>query len=188
MIFTIKEWRMRRSFVVLACVCVLVAASAIAQTSASAPKPGPEHKKLEAFVGTWTYEGEAKKNAFGPAGKITGTDVYEMLPGGFAIMHRWDEKNPLGAVKGTEIWAYDPIKKTYTINYFTSLGEIGSGTFTLNGNTWTAVNSGITYEGKMGYGKGSATISPTTITVKWDASSDGKTFVPAFEGKWTKAK
>ena len=179
---------MNRLSILSVCLCLFVTVTAIGQAPTPLPKPGPEHKRLESFVGTWTYEGEAKKNAFGPAGKITGTDVFEMLPGGFAVIHRWDEKNPLGSLKGTEIWAYDPIKKTYTMNYFTNLGEVGSGTFTINGNTVTATSSGITYEGKMGYGRGTWTLSPTTITVKWDASSDGKTFAPSFEGRWTKTK
>src|SRR5262245_60288603 len=118
-------------------ICLMFAVAAmLAQAPSQGPKPGPENKKLEQFVGTWTYEGETKKSPFGPAGKITGTDVYEMLPGGFFLQHRWDEKNPLGSVKGLEIWGYDPLKKVYTYNNFTSLGEIGSGTFTFNGNTF----------------------------------------------------
>ena len=47
--------------------------------AASGPKAGPEHKKMEVFVGTWTYVGEAKASPYGPAGKITGTDVYERV-------------------------------------------------------------------------------------------------------------
>src|SRR5215470_8676306 len=35
-------------------------------------KPGPEHQKLSAFVGNWTFEGEAKASPMGPAGKVTG--------------------------------------------------------------------------------------------------------------------
>ncbi len=177
---------MNRLNVVVTCLLLLIVTAIALGQAPAPPKPGPEHKRLEAFVGTWTYEGQAKNNPFGPAGKITGTDVFEMLPGGFAVQHRWDERNPLGNVKGTEIWAYDPIKKVYTINYFSSLGETGSGTFTINANTWTAATSGVTFEGKMGYGRGTAALTPTSMTVKWDASSDGKSFTPSFEGKWTK--
>ena|SRR5437867_1099938 len=170
-------------------VCLLISSVVIAQAPAPAPKPGPEQKKFEAFVGTWTYEGEAKKSPFGPAGKISGTDIYEMLPGSFFIQHRWDEKNPLGNAKGLEVWGYDPVKKTYTYNYFSSLGEMGSGRFTINGNTWEFTGSGVTYEGKTAFGRGTLTFnSPMSLTIKGEASADGKTFAPAFEGKWTKTK
>src|SRR5262245_46538576 len=104
---------MKRISVALCVPLLLIAVYALAQAPA-VPKPGPEHKKFDAFVGTWSYEGEAKKTVFGPAGKVTGTDVFEMLPGGFYIQHHYDEKNPLANMKGTEIWAYDPIKRVYT--------------------------------------------------------------------------
>src|SRR5262245_59277518 len=82
-------------------------------------------------------------SVFGPAGKVSGTDVFEMLTGGLYLQHHYDEKNPLRAMKGTEIWAYDPVKKVYTNNYFNSTGEFGSGTCTVNGNTWTFTGSAV---------------------------------------------
>ena len=178
---------MNRSTIVALSFGLLTAIGVTAYAATAANKPGPEQKKLEAFVGTWTYVGEAKDNPFGPAGKITGTDVYEMLPGGFFLQHRWEEKNPLGPVHGTEIWGYDPIKKAYTYNYFTSLGEMGSGTFTISGNTWNFAGSGITYEGKTAHGRASLIVAGSSaFTVKAEASPDGKKFAPAFEGKWTR--
>ena len=180
---------MKRASTAVTIVCLLIATIALSQTSAPVQKPGPEHKKMETFVGTWSYEGDAKKTVFGPAGKVTGTDVYEMLPGGFYLQHRYDEKNPLGNMKGTEIWAYDPVKKVYTNNYFNSTGEWGSGTFTINGNTWAFTGSAITYDGKTAYWRWTATLAnPTSFNVKAEASSDGKTYVLGFEGKWTKTK
>jgi len=169
-----------------AVVCVGVAAVS-AQTPA-VQKPGAEQKKLEAFVGTWTYEGESKANPFSPAGKVTGTDIYEMLPGGFFVTHHWDEKNPIGSVKGVETWGYDPSKKAYAYNYYTSVGEMGSGTIAVSGNTWTFSSSGVAFDGKRAWSKCTTTIvSPTSLTVSCDASIDGKTWSPGvFTGKWTK--
>ena len=165
-------------------VCVMVVQAQAPQV----PKPGAEHKKMDVFLGTWTYEGEAKKSPFGPAGKVTGTEVFETL-GGLFLQDRWDEKNPLGAVKGIQMWGYDSAKKTYTYNYFSTLGEMGSGTMTVSGNTWSWTGSGITYEGKTAYGRGSLTFaSPTSYTVKGEASADGKTWALGFEGKWTKSR
>jgi hypothetical protein len=180
---------MKRARIAFSILCLSVAVAAVAQAPPATPKPGPEHKKMEIFVGTWTYEGEAKKTVFGPAGKFSGTDVYEMLPGGLYIQHHYDEKNPLGSMKGVEIWAYDPIKKVYTNNYFNSTGEFGSGTCTVNGNAWTWMGNSVTYEGKTAYWRTTVTVTnATSLAVKGEASSDGRTYVSAYEGKWTKGK
>ena len=36
----------------------------LAQAPPAPPKPGPEHKKLEYFVGKWTVESEIKANEY----------------------------------------------------------------------------------------------------------------------------
>jgi hypothetical protein len=151
-------------------------------------KPGPEQKKLEAFVGTWAYEGESKQSPFSPAGKVVGTDVFEMLPGGFFLSHHWDETNPIGSVKGVETWGYDSIKKSYVFNYYTSVGEMGSGPITANGNVWTSNAIAITFDGKQAWSRCVSTFAgAATFTMKCDASADGKTWnTDVFSGKWTK--
>ena len=51
------------------------------------------------------------------------------------------------------------------------------------------IGSGITYEGKVAYGKFIMTMAnPTTINVRAEASSDGKAYALGFEGKWTRTK
>jgi hypothetical protein len=57
--------------------------AATAAVQAQEAKPGPEHKKLEYFVGDWTTEGEAKATPFSPAYKWSGTFSWEWLPGKF---------------------------------------------------------------------------------------------------------
>ena len=60
----------------------------LAQAPPAPPKPGPEHKKLEYFVGKWTGESEIKANAFVPAGKTVGTTTATLGPGGFYVESR----------------------------------------------------------------------------------------------------
>ena len=175
---------MRQSFAAML-VCVIAGAGARAQAP---QRPGPEQKKFEAFVGTWTYAAAAKENPYGPAGQITGTDVFEMLPGGFFVTHHWDEKNPVGNLKGVETWGYDPQKKAYAYNYYTSFGEMGSGTITITGNTWRFESSGIAFDGKRAWSRCTATFAAaSSFTQKCDASGDGKTWAnDVFTGTWTK--
>jgi uncharacterized protein DUF1579 len=175
----------RVAMVILACGIVGTGAGAQAQTS---QKPGPDQKKLEVFVGTWSYSGEAKQNPYGPAGKITGTDVFEMLPGGFFLTHHWDEKNPIGNLKGVETWGFDSAKKAYAFNYYTSFGEMGSGSIAVTGNTWKNTSTGIAFDGKRAWSRCTFDLtSATTFTVKCDASADGTKWAnDVFQGTWTK--
>ena len=131
---------MRYCRIAVGLVCVLVL-TAVAQ--APGPKPGPEQKRLEVFVGNWTSEGEAKPGPAGPGGKVTGIDRNQML-GGFFIDRRWEQKGPMGDLKGVHIFGYDPVKKTYFTVGFDSAGGFDSGTITVSGNTWPFSSTGVT--------------------------------------------
>src|SRR6185295_6534527 len=88
---------------ILAGAAFVLAASAPAWAQSDAPKPGPEHKKLEYFAGKWTSEAEAKKSAFGPAGKYTSKDDCNVFQGGFAVVCHSEGSGPMGATKSVGI-------------------------------------------------------------------------------------
>ncbi len=73
-----------RSSVAVILICGFTALS-LAQAPPEPPKPGPEHKKLEYFLGTWKTEGEIKANEFVPAGKFVTTETDTLDPGGFYL-------------------------------------------------------------------------------------------------------
>jgi hypothetical protein len=50
-------------------------------------QPGPEHKRLDVFIGKWMNEGQTIAGASAPAVKILTSDVYEWMPGGFFVLH-----------------------------------------------------------------------------------------------------
>ena len=154
MIALSKEKAMRkRSSVAVILICGFTALS-LAQAPPERPKPGPEHKKLEYFVGTWKTEGEIKANAFVPAGKVVTTETVTLGPGGFYV----EVDRPEGQIPRTQgIMAYDSHAKVYTSFYANSAGMVGTGTGTVNGNTWTTM-----VEDKV-FGK--AVKGRTTITV-----------------------
>ena len=176
---------MRRFAVVVALVSISVGA-AIAQKP-EMPKPGPEHQRLGAFVGNWTFEGEMKPGPMGPGGKLTGTDRVEWTPGNFFLQRSFQGKSPMGEIQGMEVFGYDGAKKIYTFNSFDSLGMMGSGTMTVKGNTWTATGTSTIGTATMRdrctleFGAGGS-----TLTVKCETSADGKAWNPTVEGKATK--
>jgi hypothetical protein len=65
-------------------VAVMFAAAAMAQTGA--PKPGPELKKLDVFVGTWTLAGTLKPGMMGSGGTMTENEKCEWMEGGFYLV------------------------------------------------------------------------------------------------------
>jgi hypothetical protein len=168
---------------------VSVCAGVVGAQNQAPPKPGPEHQRLGAFVGTWTFEGEMKPGPMGPGGKLTGTDRIDWTPGNFFIQRTFQGKSPMGEIQGIEILAYDAARKVYTFNSFDSMGMMGSGTFSVKGNTWTATGTSTIGTTTMRdrctleFGAGNS-----TLAIKCEMSTDGKSWAPTFEGKATKSK
>src|SRR5438067_2986130 len=89
-----------------------------AQAPPAPPKPGPEHKKLEYFVGKWTVESEIKANKYMPAGKGVSTETCTLGPGGFYAESLAEGQVPTRLA----IIAYDSYAKAYTSYYASSVG------------------------------------------------------------------
>jgi hypothetical protein len=177
-----------RRFAVVVAVVSLGAGGVIAQKQ-EMPKPGPEHQRLGAFVGNWTFAGEMKPGPMGPGGKVTGTDRIEWAPGNFFVQRSYVGKSPMGESQGIEIFAYDGAKKVYTFNAFDSSGMIGAGTMTVTGNTWTTTGTSTVGTATM---RDRCTLEfeagGSTLAIKCEMSTDGKAWTPTFEGRATKTK
>jgi hypothetical protein len=146
------------------------------------PKPGPEHKKLEYFVGKWTVESEIRANKFVPAGKTVGTETATLGTGGFYVESR--AEGQLGT--RLAIIAYDSHAKVYTSYYASSVGLVGTGTGTVNGNTWTWMVEDK-YAGKSVKGRTTVTTSsPTQYTSKYEMADEKGGYTTILEGKATK--
>src|SRR5690348_7218943 len=126
---------MKRSIVVIAIFSVL--SSAIWAQSLHAPAPGPEHKKLEYFLGQWVLEGNVKQSPTRTAGKFTGSEHIEWLPGNFFLVIHSSERLPIGEAKALAIMGFDPEEKVYTFHEFNSWGEDVASKGALQGETWT---------------------------------------------------
>jgi hypothetical protein len=178
---------MKRFVVAVSIVVLVFAVFAWAQTPA--PKPGPEHNKVGVFVGHWTYEVEYKASPFGPAGKATGTYDAQMILGGFFIQGHWVEKGASGVVRGFETFGYDPMTGNYPQSFYQDDGSKGSGAYTVNGNIWNYVGASVT-GGKKYMVRWTMTFAADlmSITQKFDFSTDGNSWTPFGDQKYTKAK
>ncbi len=179
---------MKKALPVTLAVMLFVSAWVLAQAPPPAPKPGPEHKRLAYFIGKWNSEGDAKASAFGPAGKFTGTDHNEWLPGGFFLVMHSDFKGPMGDGKGLAIMGYNAEEKAYTFYAANSIGMAETSKGAVKGDTWTW-NSESKMGGKQVKSRFSIKeLSPTSYTMKFDTSTGGGPWTTVMEGKATKAK
>ena len=171
-----------RSSVALILICGFTALS-LAQAPLEPPKPGPEHKKLEYFVGTWKTEGEIKANPYMPAGKNVITATYTLGPGGFFVEVRGEGEN-YPTTHG--IMAYDSQAKLYTTFYASSAGLVGGGTATVDGNTWTWTLEDKWF-GQAFKGRTTVTVkSASQFTAKYEYLDPNGSYVTISEGTATK--
>ena len=86
-------------------------------------RPGPEHHRLEVFLGKWINEGYTVASTDVPSVKILTSDVYEWMPGGFFVLHTAYGRIGDIDVGGVEIIGYDAATKTYRTHFFDSQGK-----------------------------------------------------------------
>jgi hypothetical protein len=153
-----------------------------------APKPGPELKKLEYFVGTWTMDGDMKPGPMGPGGKMIGTDRIAWMDGGFFLTSHSDFKSAMGNGTGLAVMGYNADEKVYTYDEYNSVGDAEHSKGTVDGDTWT-----WTSDQKMG-GQSMKSrfimkvLSPASYSFKYEISPDGTNWSTVMDGKATKSK
>ena len=175
---------MERTVIAVGLIALFFAVAAQAQ--APVPKPGPEHKKLEIWVGDWTSEGESKATPLGPAVKHSDKVSVRKILGGFFLESRAESN---GVPQYFDIDGYDPVNKKYTWNFFISDGSFIVGTYTLEGKT-EAYSGTVTSGDKQYKIRGTIVFAAdlNSAIEKAELSFDGKTWMPVYEGKYIKAK
>jgi hypothetical protein len=174
---------MKKAGLILAAWLVL-AAAAVAQMDM--PKPGPELKKIDYFVGSWTLDGDIKPGTMGPGGKMTENEKCEWMDGGFFLICKVDFNSGMGSGTGMSMMGYSTDDKIYTYREFNSWGEFTDSKGSIDGDTWT-----WTSDEKMDktIWKGRFTMkitSPTTYNFTFDMSQDGTKWTTIMDGKASK--
>ena len=105
--------------------------------SPEARGPGPEHRRLEAFIGKWINEGETIATPDAPAARILTSDVCESVPGGFFVFHTAYGRLGDLDLGGVELLGYDQERGVYTSHFFDSQGHVTVDDLTYDDGTWT---------------------------------------------------
>lgn len=167
------------------CVLLLIVASVAAAQAPQVPKPGPEVKRLQYYVGTWTTVFELKPGPMGSGGKTTAVDRSQWMPGGFFVETRTEGNGTMGVLKGLAIMGYDAVEKVYTYDAFNNFGEADHFKGTVQGDTWTWNSEGM-MSGKPTKMRFTAKeVSPTMYTMKFEIAADSD-WTTVMEGKATK--
>src|SRR5579884_3401646 len=147
-----------------------LASSLLAQMQA--PPPGPEVKKLDYFAGDWKSDADMKPDPMMPnGGKVTGTDHFEWMKGGYFLVGHTDFKMSNQSGAEMSVLGYDPKEKVYTYNAFNSMGQNESSKGTVNGDTWTWTGDADMGGGQVMKGRFTMKIvSPTVYTYAYDIS------------------
>jgi hypothetical protein len=163
---------------------VVLAGSAVAQMEA--PKPGPELKKLDMFVGSWTLDGTMKPGSMGQGGTMTENEKCEWMEGGFYLICHSEYKSSMGNGVGLSVMGYSTEAKAYTYREFNSFGEFDDSKGSVDGDTWTWTSDekmgGMTMKGRFTMKMTSA----TAYTFVFDMSEDGTKWSTVMEGKASK--
>jgi Protein of unknown function (DUF1579) len=160
----------------------------------SAPSPGPATRRLGALVGRWRSEGHIVGDAPVP---ITGTDVYEWLPGGFFLVHHVDVVIGDQRVQAIEILGeYDPATDSFLGRAYDNLGNVTSMRARVDDHgVWTFTGGGDVAPVARPASATTSDAVRSTLTVsadrssmraKWERSDDGSTWQPWMDMTFTR--
>lgn len=129
--------------------------------------PGPEHRKLEAFIGKWKTTGVIRATAENPEIEIGGTDTYEWLPGGFFLLHQVDVYVGDDRNQTHEIIGFDPQLGSYTMQHFDNQGNTGTMQASVNNGVWTFLGDSLRFTGSFSQ-------EGNVLSGIWERLEDGK--------------
>jgi len=95
------------------------------------PAPDPELQRLSPLLGTWGSVGQSVDSLAGPAGKVTATETFEWLTGGYFLVSHYQIVWQDGGAphSGVMYWGYDAAAGKFRTHFFNDQGpyaEAGS--------------------------------------------------------------
>jgi hypothetical protein len=137
-----------------------------------APVITDEHRRLDAFLGTWTVVGENKGAAPNAVDTpVTGDESYVWLPGRFFLLGRWDRRFGDDRHIGISIMRYDPTTRQYSAYNVDNLGFARTYRVTERDGVWSFTGDWERATWTLG-------ADGTTMAIDWEMTRDGETWAP----------
>ena len=140
----------------------------------SEPTPAitEEHRQLEAFIGNWTVAGENMSAAPNePSTPVSGEESYVWLPGRFFLLGHWDHRFGADRHIGINIIRYDQATGQYSSHNVDNFGFARTYRVAQRDGVWS-------FTGEWERATWSLSPDRTTMTIDWEATEDGETWVP----------
>ena len=139
----------------------------------------PQLKQLDKFEGKWNTSGKIPATDTSSEITISGTDIYEWLPGEFFLLHKvdvlvGDDKN-----ETLEIIGFDTQENLYTMQHYDNKGNSGFMTAYCEDGVWTYLGENLRFTG--GFKNADKEFSGI-----WEQSSDGITWTHFMDIKLVK--
>ena len=131
-----------------------------------------EHRQLEVFVGKWTVAGEnmnATPNE--PNTPVSGEESYVWLPGRFFLVGHWEHRFGTDRHIGINILRYDQTTGQYSSYNVDNFGFARTYRVAQRNGVWS-------FTGEWERATWSLDPDGTTMTIDWEATEDGETWVP----------
>jgi hypothetical protein len=141
------------------------------------PNLAVPHRHLQVFLGKWHAEGtsyavgQTKLNPRGATEKWLSDETFELLPGRFFLMQRWDGTTGPNAFQGTAIIHWDDPLQHYMTRSYENHGFIRDYITLVDGNTWTF--TGDTERARIEF-----TNSGQTQKIAWEWRQPGEEWLP----------
>lgn len=103
--------------------------------------------RLSSFVGVWNTEGAMKASSSEQPVKFKASDIYEWLPGGHFLLHRFDADMPDGKVEGIEVIGYSQETGSYPMHSFDSSGNATLMQARVDQERWTFTGDNLRFTG-----------------------------------------
>jgi Protein of unknown function (DUF1579) len=158
------------------------------------PEPGPEVQRLGALVGRWRSEGHVVAD---PPVTVTGTDIYEWLPGGFFLVHHVDVVVGEQKVQAIEIIGeHDPATDSFACRAYDNEGNVtlmrasvddeGVWTFTGGGDVAAAARPDAAEPPAAVRSTLTVAVDGNTMTAKWERREEGSAWQPWMDMTFTR--
>ena len=109
-----------------------------------------ENTEFIKLIGKWKTEGRILATANNPEMKITGTDTYELILGGFYILHKADLLMVNENSQTFEIIGLNGTNGQATLEHYNNQGSSGKMTGNLKNGHFTINGGGLRFRGQFG--------------------------------------
>ena len=138
-----------------------------------------ENTDFKKLIGKWKTEGRILKTDQNPEMKISGTDVYEMILGGFFILHTADVLMGNEKSQTYEIIGWDQPNDQATFQHYNNQGLSGKMTGIIKNNEFKINGEGLRFNGQINN-------NDKEIAGTWEKLTDQNNWVAFLKMNFTK--